>query len=494
MTLALYHNTSLSLLTDFYQITMAYAYWKRGMSEDEAVYHLFFRKRPFKGGFSLSAGLEGVIDYLQNYRFHASDIAYLADLKGEEREPLFEEAFLKYLASLRFSCHVDAILEGEVIFPFAPLIRVQGPIIQCQLLESVLLNLTNFATLIATKSARICLAAQGDPVIEFGLRRAQGIDGAMTASRSAYIGGCTSTSNVLAGKMLGIPVKGTHAHSWVMAFETEGESFQAYAEAMPKNCIFLVDTYDTLQGVRNAIEVGKWLRTQGRELLGIRLDSGDLAYLSSVSRKMLDEAGFHQTKIMASNELDETLIADLKQQGAQIAVWGVGTSLVTGHSQSALDGVYKLSAVRKKGGTWRYTLKLSEQMTKISHPGILQVRRYSEPNGEYVGDAIYDVSKGIDEECLIIDPFDHTRRKRFNGSYASRDLLVPIFNNGELVYKLPKLEDIQRKAKGELTKFDKSIKRFYNPHLYPVGMEESLYHLKISLVEQVRMQTKREQK
>ena len=264
-----------------------------------------------------------------------------------------------------------------MVFPPEPLVRVRGPIIQGQLIETPLLNLVNFQTLIATKAARVCHAAGSDSVVEFGLRRAQGIDGSLSASRAAYVGGCAATSNLLAGRLLGIPVRGTHAHSWIMFFDSEREAFREYARAMPNNCVLLVDTYDTIEGVRKAVETGRWLREQGHEMIGIRLDSGDLAYLSIEARKILDEAGFPEAAILASNELDERIIASLKQQGARIDRWGVGTRLVTGHEQPALGGIYKLAAVREDGGAWDYKLKLSEQAIKVSYPGILQVRRVS---------------------------------------------------------------------------------------------------------------------
>ena len=485
MTYSIY-NTSLALLTDQYQITMSYGYWKTGLASKEAVFHLFFRKKPFKSGYAIAAGLENVIAYLENFHFDDSDLQYLATLKDVEDNPLFEEGFFDYLSKLKFSCDIDAVPEGTVVFPYQPLMRVQGPLILCQILETPLLNLTNFPSLIATKAARICLAAKGDPVIEFGLRRAQGIDGALTASRAAFIGGCTSTSSVLAGKLFDIPVKGTHSHSWVMIFDTELESFQTYAKALPTNCIFLVDTYDTLDGVRRAIEVGKWLKKHGHHMLGIRLDSGDLAYLSIQSRKLLDEAGFQDAKIVASNELDEFLIHDLKQQGAKIAIWGVGTNLVTGKDQSALDGVYKISAVRDPGQPWKYKLKLSEQLSKVSNPGILQVRRYFDGK-ENVADAIYDIKTGdLSQGCTIVDPFDATRQKVLSKDLLSRDLLVPIFRDGKKVYDLPSLRDIQKKAKEELSRFHSGIKRFYNPHQYPVGMEKSLYDIKVELIKKIR--------
>lgn len=481
------YKQSLALLTDLYELTMAYGYWKRQMAEDEAVFHLFFRKKPFQGGFTVAAGLESVIDYLRKWHFDTSDLDYLATLRGATNEPLFEEGFLNYLQNMQFSCDVDGIQEGDIVFPYEPLVRVKGPIIQAQLLETPLLTLTNFPTLIATKAARMTIAAGEDQILEFGLRRAQGIDGGMTATRSTFIGGCGATSNTLAGKLLGIPVKGTHAHSWVMAFETERESFQAYAEALPDNCVFLVDTYDTLQGVKHSIEVAKWLRKNGRKFLGVRLDSGDITYLSQQSRKLLDEAGFEEAQIYASNELNETLISDLKRQGAKVAIWGVGTHLVTGHDQPALDGVYKISAIRKKGAEeWKYKLKLSERMTKISDPGILQVRRFASKNFGYIADAIYDIHDDLSKGGKIVDPFDPTRMRTLSQDMEMHDLLVPVFREGKCVYKKPPLKDIQAFCKKELLRFDNSIKRIFNPHSYPVGMEERLYHLKLKLIEEVR--------
>lgn len=479
------YGTSLALLTDLYQLTMAFGYWKIGFENKEAVFHLAFRKPPFQGGFTVSAGLEYVVNYLENFYFDSSDLSYLSSLKDNEGNPYFPPEFLDYLNNLKFTCDIDAMPEGSIVFPNEPLLRIQGPLIQCQLFESSFLNLVNFSTLIATKAARMCIAAKGDPVIEFGLRRAQGIDGALTASRSSYIGGCSSTSNVLAGKLFGIPVKGTHAHSWVMAFDDEIESFQAFAKAMPNNCIFLVDTYDTIEGVKNAIQVGLWLKQQGKKMVGIRLDSGDLTDLSIKSRKLLDEAGFPDAKILASNELDETIISDLKRQGAQIGVWGVGTNLVTGKEQPALDGVYKLSALRDPGGEWKYKLKLSEQILKVSNPGILQVRRFYTEKGN-VADVIYDVTKDLPEGCTLVDPFDPTKQKTLRKDLYGEDLLVPIFRGGRRVYDLPPLEEIQQATKRNLEKFQEGIKRFIHPHQYVVGMEKSLYETKVQLMQNIR--------
>ncbi len=487
MTRSIYHlyGHSLALLTDLYQMTMSYGYWKKGLDRKEAVFHLFFRKRPFKGGFTVAAGLEYAIDFLEKFHFDASDLAYLASLRDDFGQPLFEPAFFDYLSNLKFSCNIDAVPEGSVVFPYEPLLRIQGPLIQCQILESPLLNIINFPSLIATKAARICIAAEDESVLEFGLRRAQGIDGALTASRAAYIGGCHATSNVLAGKIFGIPVKGTHAHSWIMVFDDEQEAFQAFAESMPNQTIFLVDTYNTIEGIKKAIQVGKWLKTQGRHFLGIRLDSGDLTYLSIQGRQLLDEAGFTDAKIVASNELDETVITELKRQGAKISVWGVGTNLITAKDQPALDGVYKLSAIRDPGGPWEYKLKLSEQMVKVSNPGILQVRRFYS-NGENIADAIYDIHHGINQNNPIIDPLDPTRKKNISRNCQSRDLLVPIFRNGQRVYDLPSLEACRQYTKHELNSFPVGIKRFLNPHQYVVGMEQNLYKLKVELIQKIR--------
>jgi nicotinate phosphoribosyltransferase len=480
---ATFHN--LSLFTDLYQLTMAYAHWKSGTGNREAVFHLFFRHNPFKGGFAVSCGLEAAIEYLKNIRFQKDDLEYLASLQGNDHNPIFETAFLDYLRTLEFSCDVDAIPEGTIVFPQEPLLRVRGPILQAQILESALLNIVNFQTLIATKAARVCLAARGDAVLEFGLRRAQGADGALTASRAAFVGGCAATSNVLAGKIHGIPVKGTHAHSWVMAFDHEEESFREYAKAMPNNCVFLVDTYDTLEGVRRAVKIGLELKREGHLLGGIRLDSGDLAYLSIEARKILDRAGFTQASIVASSDLDEHVITSLKAQGAQITIWGVGTRLATAYDQPALGGVYKLGAIRSPGGEWEYKVKLSEQAIKISTPGIQQVRRFRAER-EYIGDAIYDVELGLPPDALIVDPLDMTRRKRMAPETHSEDLLAPIFQKGKLVYQSPALKDIRARTLNELELFHSGIKRFLNPHQYPVGLESRLHDLKTQLILRAR--------
>src|SRR5262245_23691695 len=430
--LAEVYRLPLALLTDLYQLTMAQAYRRAGKGEAEGVFHLFFRKSPFGGGFAVACGLSRVLDYLTSYRFGEDDLAYLATLTGNDGKPLFPPSFLRELSGIRFACDVDAVPEGTVVFPQEPLVRVRGPLIQAQLVETALLNFVNFETLIATKAARVALAARGDEVIDFGLRRAQGIDGGLSASRAAFVGGAHATSNALAGRLFGLPVSGTHAHSWVMAFDDETEAFQAWAGAQPNNAVFLVDTYDTLEGVRHAAKAALELRASGHEAIGIRLDSGDLAWLSIEARRILDAAGLQSVKILASNDLDEHLIASLKEQGARIDVWGVGTQLVTGGDEAALGGVYKLGAVREPGGAWRHRIKVSEQAAKTSNPGIQQVRRFSGLEG-FVADVIFEEESGIGDAPVVVDPLDATRRKRIPAGTPFEDLLVPVVRGGRVV-------------------------------------------------------------
>ena len=479
------YGQSMALLTDLYQLTMAYGYWKLGVGGREAVFNLQFRKHPFNSGFTIACGLHSVIEYLRGLRFDDSDLSYLATLTGNDGKPLFEEAFLEHLREMRFECDVDAVPEGTVVFPHEPLVRVRGPILQAQVVETPLLTLMNFQTLIATKSARVCLATGGEPVLEFGLRRAQGIDGGVSATRAAYVGGAAATSNLLAGKLFGIPVKGTHAHSWVMSFDSELDAFEGYAGVMPNNCVFLVDTYDTLDGVRHAVKVGRKLREKGHEMIGIRLDSGDLAWLSIEARRILDEGGFPDAKILASNDLDEHIITSLKQQGAKITVWGVGTKLVTAYDQPALGGVYKLAALKDGDGRWQYKIKLSEQAIKISNPGILQVRRFRR-DGEYMADAIYDQDLGVSDPATIIDPLDPTRRRVIEPGTPHEDLLVPVLRQGRLVYDPPTLDAIRSRAQDQLSAFHAGVKRFVNPHQYPVGLERRLHDLKTDLILKAR--------
>lgn len=482
------YGVPLTLLTDLYQLTMAYGYWKSGMAETHAAFHMSFRNNPFGGGYSVACGLEQAVEYLRGVRFGDGDLAYLREQRGNDGEPIFADAaFLEWLRDFAFTCDVDAVPEGTVVFPNEPLVRVRGPIVQAQLVETALLNILNFQTLIATKAARVCFAAEGQPVVEFGLRRAQGPDGGVSASRAAFVGGCAGTSNTLAGKLFGIPVKGTHAHSWVMAFPSEAEAFAAYAEAEPNNCTFLVDTYDTLEGVRHAVDAGRKLRERGHEMIGIRIDSGDLAWLSKQARAILDEGGFPDAVIMASNELDEHVIESLKDQGAPIGVWGVGTHLATGWDQPALGGVYKLSAVRGASGAWQPKVKVTEQTAKTSTPGLLGVRRYFHDDGTLDGDMVYDAEHAPSSaEATMISPTDVTKRKHFGAGRRYEELLVPVFRGGEQVCDLPDLAAVRERAIAQVAALDPARKRFLNPHTYPVGLEAGLHELRTRLILEAR--------
>jgi nicotinate phosphoribosyltransferase len=475
-----------TLLTDLYQLTMAYGYFRSGMMNHEAVFHLFFRHNPFQSGYTIAAGLANALDFIENFQFEKNDLDYLASLKGDDNKALFDKEFLQYLKTLKLTVEIDAVPEGTVVFPQEPLIRVKGPLLQCQLLETPLLNCINFASLIATKASRICYAAKGAPVLEFGLRRAQGFDGGLTASRAAYIGGCMGTSNVLAGKYYNIPIRGTHAHSWVMAFPSETESFEHFVNAMPNNCYLLVDTYNTLEGVKKAARIGVTLKREGRHLAGIRLDSGDLAYLSIKARKILDQAGLKKVRIMGSNDLDEYIIASLKEQKAKIDVWAVGTRLATAFDQPALDGVYKLGAIRPPEGEWRYTLKLSEQNTKISTPGLWRIRRFFNHKGIAIADCIYDEKLGIPDNCLMIDMFDSTHRKKIPQKYQYEELLISVFKNNKIKYKIPPIAQSRQRTFDQLNLFHPAIRRFLNPHSYPVGLEKNLYDLRTALILKAR--------
>ena len=483
------YRTGLSLLTDLYQLTMAYGYWKLGLGSRQAVFHLYFRKPPFGGGYAIAAGLADVVEFVRTLRFEREDLDFLASLKGNDGRPLFDAGFIGYLRTLEWNLDIDAIPEGTVVFPNEPLVRVTGSILQAQLLETTLLTLVNFPTLVATKAARVCHAAEGQPVLEFGLRRAQGIDGALTASRAAYLGGCAATSNVLAGRMFGIPVKGTHAHSWVISFDSEQEAFDAYARVQPNNCTLLVDTFDTLAGVRAAVRTGLAMRERGERLAAIRLDSGDLAYLSAEARRILDEAGLPDTKVLVSNDLNETIIESIRQQGGQIDVWGVGTQLVTAYDQPSLGGVYKLSAVRDSAvEDWEYKLKLSEQVAKISIPGVLQVRRFRE-GGRFVADAVWSEPDGLGEPARIVDPNDVTRTRSLDEARLEyEDLLVPVFRQGRQVYDPAPLDAARARAHGQLEALHPAIKRHLNPHEYPVGLSANLHELRMHLIQEARQE------
>ena len=473
---------STGLLTDLYQLTMAAGYWKNGLAEREAAFHLFFRRAPFGGAYAVACGLDAALDILRRWRFASEDLEYLSGLRGNDGEPLFETAFLDYLGDLRLSADLDAVPEGTAVFPHEPLVRFRGPLLQGQILETSLLTVINFQTLIATKASRVCRAAAGEPVLEFGLRRAQGVDGGLSASRAAYVGGCVGTSNVLAGKRWGIPVKGTHAHSWVMAFDREEESFAAYARALPNNCIFLVDTYDTLEGVRRALRVAEDLRQRGHEMVGIRLDSGNLVELSRKARALLDAAGFPEAAIVASNDLDEYRIQQLEESGAEIDVWGVGTRIATSFDQPALGGVYKLAALRDESGVWQPKVKLSEDPIKVSNPGLQQVRRYT-MDGRFLGDTIYDPTEGPPGDAVEISgrPLDLP----LDGE--GEDLLVPVVRNGQIIYNAPSIEAVRHRTLEQLSRLPAAVLRFVEPEPYPVGLDRRLHERKQRLARAARV-------
>ena len=467
------------LLTDLYQLTMVGGYVKEGKKDQWANFDYFFRKVPDNGGFCIMAGLEDLIDYIQNLRFSEEELSFLESLR------LFSEDILDYFKNFKFSGDIWAIPEGNVVFPHEPLIRVTAPLPEAQLIETTLLNIMNFQILIATKAARIRWAAQGDTVIDFGLRRAHGPDGALMATRAAYIGGVDGTSNVLAGMIYGIPVRGTHAHSWVESFPTELESFRSYARVYPENAILLVDTYDTLKmGLPDAIQVGKELKEKGYRLRGIRLDSGDLAYLSKESRRMLDEAGFNDSIIVGSSDLDEWIIESLKRQGAKIDVWGVGTRLVTSYSCPALGGVYKLTALDEDGNKMVPKIKISDNPEKITNPGLKKVIRVYDRNGQMRGDVLFLEEEDYRKRRLLKVYHPHYSHvfKVYPMHFEFKEMMIPIFSKGELVYKSPDIHSIREQTLKNLESLDPAYKRFQNPHTYHVSLSPKLFKVKQKLL------------
>ena len=477
-----------ALLTDLYQLTMAQGYWESGKTDDMACFHMYFRENPFKGGFAIACGMAQLAEMVETFSFSDDDIEYLASLPAPGTGMLFDPAFLEYVRALELDVDIDAVHEGTVVFAGEPLVRVMGPIMHCQLLETALLNCVNFQTLIATKAARVCLAAGDAPVAEFGLRRAQGAGGGLWASRAAVVGGCASTSNVLAGKLYGIPVSGTHAHSWVMSFSSELEAFRAYAKAMPENCVLLVDTYDVKQGIENAVTVGLEMRERGDRLAGIRIDSGDLAWLSKMARARLDEAGLSDCGIVLSNDLDEYTIQSLRDQGASVTSYGVGTKLATAYDQPTLGGVYKLSATKNAGeAVWRDRIKITEQAAKLTVPGVLDVRRYYHEDGRLAGDMVFDANHGVSERELIVDPSDSLRRKVLSGK-RFETLLAPLARSGKAVLEAGDRDarSARERAFAQVATLDESQKRMLNPHSYPVGLECGLFERRNNLVVQLR--------
>lgn len=474
-------NRNLTMMTDLYQLTMMCGYHRMGMAKNTAVFDLFFRKTKSNSSYAVMAGTESLIEYINALHFSESDIEYLRSLN------LFDESFLKVLSELHFTGEIYAMEEGTLVYPYEPIVRVIAPIMEAQLIETALLNLVNHQTLIATKASRVCHAARGDAVMEFGLRRAQGPDAGVYGARASIIGGCVGTSNVLAGQLFGVSIGGTHAHSWVMSFPTELDAFRAYAEVFPENCMLLVDTYDTLKsGVPNAITVFKELREKGHEPVGIRLDSGDLAYLSKKARAMLDEAGFPNAKIFASSDLDETIINSLKVQGACINVWGVGTKLITSDDQPALGGVYKMAAEIVDGQVIP-KIKLSENTFKVTNPGIKTVYRLYDKNHMAIADLIALRDEKIDNmKPLTIYHPEQTYKRMTLHDFTVRELLVPIFIDGKQVYKCPAMDEIKKYAKSELDALWPESKRLLNPHVYKVDYSDGLYDLKKKLIKQHR--------
>ncbi|MBQ8876271.1 MAG: nicotinate phosphoribosyltransferase [Clostridia bacterium] len=474
---------NLTLLTDLYQLTMGYGFYRHKKHEEEVVFDLFFRKNALIT-YSIAAGLEQAMDYLLNWRFDDEDIAYLRSLH------LFDEGFLEYLKNMRFTGDVYAVKEGTPVFPGEPILTVKAPLIQAQFAETALLNIINHQTLIATKSSKICRATNGQGVVmEFGLRRAQAPDAGIYGARAAIIGGCSSTSNVIAGQMFNVPVAGTMAHSWVMDYPTEYDAFRAYANAYPDNCLLLVDTYDTLRsGVPNAIKVFKELQAAGHKPKGIRLDSGDLAYLSKKARKMMDEAGFPDAIICVSGDLDERSINSLLQQGAKIDSWGVGTRLITSEDLPALGGVYKLAAVVEKDGTVTPKIKLSDNTAKITNPAFKGLYRlFDKDNGMAIADLITlrDEVVNDDEPLTLFHPVETWKEHEVENFYAV-PLQETIVKDGELVYKFPPLMEIQAYSKGELAKFWEEYLRLDVPQLYKVDLSKKLHTLKIEMIGSIR--------
>lgn len=475
------NERNLTLLTDLYELTMMNGYFLEGKQDEIAVFDVFFRQNELIT-YSVAAGLEQAVDYVLNLSFGEEEIAYLKSLG------IFDEGFLRYLSGLKFTGDIYSVPEGTVVFPKEPILTVRAPVIQAQLVETAILNIINHQTLIASKAAKIRYAAKGDNVMEFGLRRAQGPDAGIYGARAAVIGGCNSTSNVLAGQMFGIPVSGTHAHSWVMNFPSEIEAFRAYARVYPKGTLLLVDTYDTLRsGVPNAIKVFDEMRAEGKEPLGIRIDSGDLAYLTKRARQMLDDAGYPDAIICASGDLDERLVQSLKLQGAKIDSWGIGTKLITSADMPALGGVYKLAAV-EENGRMIPKIKVSDNSAKITNPGFKTFYRiYDKATGKAEADlvALRGEEIGFGAPLTLYHPVERWKKITFE-NYEVRELPVTVVKDGERVYDFPSLKEIASYARRETDTFWDEYKRLDQPHIYKVDLSDGLYALKTEMLETIR--------
>lgn len=478
-------DDSLALHTDLYQINMAETYWEDHMHNRRAVFDLYFRKLPFGNGYGVFAGLERIIDYIQKFRFSESDLSYLKEELG------YDDDFIEYLKTVRFNGTIKSVQEGEIVFGNEPLLRVEANLGEAQLIETALLNIVNYQTLIATKASRIKQIVKDQPLMEFGTRRAQEMDAALWGTRAAFIGGFDATSNVRAGKLFGIPVSGTHAHSMIQAYQDEYKAFKKYARRH-KDCVFLVDTYDTLNsGVPNAIKVAKELGDK-INFLGIRLDSGDMAYLSKKARKMLDEAGFMDAKIYASNNLDESTIISLQAQGAKIDIWGVGTKLITAYDQPALGAVYKLVSIENENGEMEDTIKISANPEKVTTPGIKKIYRIVNMiNNRTEGDYIAKENENPNEEerLKMFHPV-HTYISKFITNFNAVNLHHDVFTDGKLIYQQPSLTEIKAYSNAQLELFWDEYKRTVNPEEYPVDLSQETWDNKMKIIEEVREKVK----
>ena len=478
---SVYKDDSLTLHTDLYQINMMKTYWETGVSEKKAIFEAYFRKLPFENGYAIFAGLERIVHFIEQLRFSKTDIEYLRELGH------YPEEFLTYLENFEFKGSIRSAVEGELVFANEPLVQVEGTLAECQLIETALLNIVNFQTLIATKASRVRMVSGDDPVLEFGTRRAQELDAAIWGTRAAYIGGCDATSNVRAGKMFGIPVSGTHAHSLVQAYRDDYEAFKAYATSH-RDCVFLVDTYDILKsGVPNAIRVAKEFGDK-INFLGVRIDSGDMAYMSKKVRQQLDEAGFTKAKIYASSDLDEKTILNLKMQGAKIDVWGIGTRLITAYDQPALGCVYKLVSIEDENGVMVDTMKISNNAEKVSTPGKKQVWRITrnsdgKSEGDYI--ALWDERPDQLDELFMFHPV-YTYINKTVTDFTARPILQTIFENGKCVYELPTLQEIKAYKDEQIEALWDEYKRILNPEQYPVDLSQKTYDQKLASIAEIR--------
>lgn len=471
---------NLTLDTDLYELTMAAGYNLLGRKNQRACFDLYYRQNPDDGAFCVFAGLERVIHYVNNLGLYPDEIDYLKGIG------IFSDKAMDVLSSgIKFTGDIWAVPEGTVVFPNEPLLRVEGPIAEAQVLETTLLALVGHQTLIATKAARICIATRKAPVVDFGTRRAHGVEAALYGARAAYIGGCAGTSNVKAGRLFGIPVRGTHAHSWVESFDSEIEAFQGFAQVFPNDCVFLVDTYDTMEGIRNAVKVAGEMEKSGSRLFGIRIDSGDLAYYSKAARAILDEEGFSYVKILASSDLDEWIIESLREQGARIDIWCVGTKLMTSYQTPALGVVYKLMAADRGDGILVPKIKISENPSKVTNPGVKKIVRFYNGNDRMIGDLLAQVDEPVPENRPVTahHPMYDYMKKTYRPPYTAQEIMIPVFLKGRQVYDPPGLDAIRERAQSDIESLEPEYKRLPNPHIYKVSLSDELHRMKKKLLE-----------